>query len=264
MKEKLFIETDLRLDNAVNFSQYIIRTDKLITIIGELHMREFICPEPRITVADYCLQSVKKNIDCYILSEYHDGHDPLKQGSKEIVSTHIKFEKHHLLDRIIPVDVRGFIMKYEDYRGLYHNPDFYRTYNSKTKIFTSFFLPFFEKKDIFLSDKNHYYKEEYDELTNYHNNLNEEFKKCYTDLKKGDKYIHKKLRHLWMKVADFFVLKYFYTNDGKDYILVIGDYHRSNLQEILDKFKFAKCIVKKNPDNTKCVNLYEAITFLQN
>ena len=42
----------------------------------------------------------------------------------------------------------------------------------------------------------------------------------------------------WIKVADFFILSYiFEKNDINEYNILLGDYHRKNLENVLKNFK---------------------------
>ena len=74
MDKILFIESDLRLQSAISFSQYVIevvpKRFKLVTLIGEIHLRKFSCEkDPQIPVSEYVLRTLRRNKQAVVLLE---------------------------------------------------------------------------------------------------------------------------------------------------------------------------------------------------
>ena len=78
-------------------------------------------------------------------------------------------------------------------------------------------------------------------------------------------WLHNKLRYLWMLVSNYFILeiifnyKHYQTNE---YIIVLGEYHRIQLDEIL-KFEGIVKInsIKSSIKNKYCVKLFRPVIF---
>ena len=122
----IFIQTPLKLDSTISFSQYIYKSQKLITIIGENHLQQFNCVKPSLSLADYCLKIVNRNPNCKIMLEFNKSvpiYNKKIQGiySPAIQSIYSLFHDKSKLDCIIPFDERPFFLSPQGHKNLYRS-----------------------------------------------------------------------------------------------------------------------------------------------
>lgn len=151
--DHVFVENpDIKLQSAVSFAQYVL-DNKLFTIIGEYHEREFGCQDgyKTITIADYALNILRTNVNSRVLLEIDPefiDHEPKWPKSAPIIE---------ILKRA-PPDVRGRITGY-DYRNwwigadnrerLYHDTAAVYRLNTRQMI-DMYITPFFRGVQTFM------------------------------------------------------------------------------------------------------------------
>jgi len=257
MKEKVFIDSDTKLNDIVSFSQYIIGDRKLITIMGESHGYTKQCPGENINVEDYCLECVKMNNNCYILCEFSFNSLPPKHIFLLVNEVLKKITK----DRIIPIDVRSIFLGLKNFNNFGNQS--LKLWSSAKKCKKLYLDTYYDNLHHFRIDKSKYGKEEYKCLKTYNRSLCAEAKEISSLLGKIN--ISQNLLYFWSNIMDFFILKYILSDDDTDYILLAGDNHRINLESILDKTQFATCINKQTIrngeeiDENNCVSLYNSM-----
>ena len=272
----VFVESQEFIDSAVSFSQYIFDGKRLITIIGELHTSPFKCPEPSITIAQFCKNAVSRNDKCRVLLEYNKSDKdcpPSEWSSCEVLTTTYNALKESNESQMIPSDMRpAFITRQEQnyLYGTHTRKDGEYKYirekfvNPFTKIFgiTSLEInPILQKKTPKFLDEKNFHPLIYEFFQYYYVNhmivrfrdidkLIREKQEIYLpDGREVQGSIYERLKEAWAAVSDFFIMKSLFTiNDNiNEYILIVGDGHRFNIQKafeyINDKIKTQKNIL---------------------
>ena len=282
--ENIFIESDKYLQSATSFEQFINSKDnRLITIIGELHMKEFSCQtENEISVSKYAIDRYKQNNKTKILLEYFIGNDP--SSILSIPIQEITKEFGNKLP-VIPYDDRTWWIGYQNQLKLYYE-------DSKNKLFkikdisnefllNTYVKPFFEKnrEEGFYLNKYQYDEKEYNFLKiNYYNYINNQFLEIHKNLttdfkfKKGRgnetsqkmikrKSIIKILREIWKNVTDFYILREIFKKDinTNEVIIITGEAHRKNISQILKNVfskNYTSINTQLNKDKDNCVKIF--------
>ena len=262
-KNIVFVESQEFIDSAVSFSQYIFDGKRLITIIGELHTTPFQCPQPSITIAQFCKNAVSRNDKCRVLLEYNKldkGCPPSEWSACEVLTTTYNELKESNESQMIPSDIRpSFITRQEQnyLYGTHTRMDGEYKYirekfvNPFTKIFeiTSLEInPILQKKTSKFLDQKNFHPLIYEFFKYYYLNnmimrfrdidkLIREKQEIYLpDGREVQGSIYERLKEAWAAVSDFFIMKYLFTiNDNiNEYILIVGDGHRFNIQRAFE------------------------------
>jgi len=250
----LYIEDSVKLSSIVTSSQFIVN-DRMITLLGEHHLRSFSCNDDSIDVLQYIKQTLNKT-PTRVLLEYWkpDGKDYKKVNSNNI--------------QLILKNLKSDKIKAVDYRDMYF--DSYTLYGVKnTNAYT---YKYIQRKFIDTYYKNKR-KFKHDFLTHDCKNCKytENFKKFVDDyiykldkkMKKIEKITEKmrkieKLKKLWVMINDIFIIREFFRIDDKDDIIALmGNVHYYNIIKIMDKFNVKYITNKTNEDENpnKCVNI---------
>lgn len=263
-KQLLFVETDNQLESSVSFSQYIFSNMRLITLIGERHDKAFGCNSNGIPISEYCNNSVTRNPKCIVMLEYNSVDDPLRIGSEAIRTTYNTLNKAGKTNQIIPFDTRSFFLSSRGQNDLYG--DGYNAYNTTEKIGNAFIEPFYQKQrenpKLFNLEGNYDKSAKKYLLHTYYPDLQKTFEYIAISLNKGNpKDINQMLKDAWKKVADYFILRTILKNDDVDeYIIVVGDSHRINLQAVFT-FPFFTQLNNQHGSSGNCVRLYQTYKF---
>ena len=246
------------IENIFHISQYCIN-NKLITFYGEYHTlthvsRGLVYYKP---LSNFVVEKLQENKNSKILLEFGPyTSTPDKIGSSNINMIYNKITELALNDRIIPFDFRFNCIDINEYFYyiLFPNPHFEKL--PFEFIDERFLQPFFLKEELF----NEKLKPEMYEDPNFLNFLENAYYKTikgnlqsiYTDMmKRRDpritiedlrfktmEDIRVAILNEWAKVADFFILSaIFEKNDVNEYNILLGDFHRKNLEDVFKEYK---------------------------
>jgi len=237
------------LRNIRTAFQYELRNPKkILTIFGEGHNEVIDCNGFSITVAEYIRFSLKINKKIKIFLEY-DSNIHYKSAMENIQSFNLQeiiktLDSTREIDKIIPVDCRNFYLKPHFHRSLYQGVPISTEYDY---INHNYFEPFFR---INFEKHPEVTKEGYKILEEYIKKLNSQFlylKDNWKQIVSPPNYTSKTpykieiLRSLWAKVVDFYILQeLFIDNDTYEYICLIGDGHRQNIQNYISSIQKTK------------------------
>jgi hypothetical protein len=260
----VFQETTKTLESAVCFLQYIIRCYRLVTLIGELHNKNFKCNQSSLSISEYCKNATSRNPNCRVILEYYKDDDPLRMGSKSIRTTFRLLESIGKKNQIIPLDYRPYFLTRKGQNDLYGGG--WKTYKTHDKVRKAFLLPFFKNTTVFEVNKN-YSQEESEFLRNYLNNMLIYFKNIDIELtqKKNLDDIREKLVKGWAIVADYFIIKeIFKPNNVDEYILILGRAHIKNIERVFNNFSLNFLFQISDHQigkNRNCVTLFQTYRF---
>ena len=260
----VFVESEDFIDSAVSFSQYIFNGKRLITIIGELHTTPFKCPQPSMTIAQFCKNAVSRNDKCSVLLEYNNTDNkctPSEWSECEVLTTTYNALKESNIKQMIPSDARPWFITRQGQNILYglHTPIDLTNMDQEYKYIREKFVnPFTEhfkitnldfdvrlqaKTPQFLDEKKfspniyqffkYYYLEfmliPFKNINKLINDKQPIYNSDGTEIQNG---IYERLKKAWAAVSDFFTMKRFFTinDDINEYILIVGDGHRENIQ----------------------------------
>jgi hypothetical protein len=291
----VFMESDLNISNAYNFSQHIItnydsnkpiydkqiydsskhsdkssiQPFKLLTLIGEYHNIVFKCSVNNINIEEYVYNTLKQNKNARVYLEYDDEIDPSNLNSEPLRHTYKLLKHNNKLDRVIPSDKRQKFLTYKGQTLLYGDKKrLYKECNSVDIFYKKFIEPFFTeyRKGIFGLNRSNFSDEFYDFLTKvYLKEIEDSFTSIASKLKENYKHdkdkIRDSLRHEWMKVCDYFTLaKIFKINSHiNELIVVAGVYHIENIQKVIEHFehKYVSTLIdKKRKGDKGCISIY--------
>ena len=275
-KDIVFEQTNNRLESAVSFSQYIVDCSVLVTLIGERHDKTFKCHAPScLTITEYCVNAANRNPNCRIILEYYCGGEnikadvPVRMNSDSIKNTYKQMKKNKIEKQIIPLDYRPFFLTRNGQDDLYGDGWF--KYKHPKKIIEDFIDPFWKGSDKFSMKNPHLYSKTVIEfLHSYYLNICSVFKKVKINLYKNDinlSNIRRELFDAWKLVADYFIIrKILKKRDAlsiDEYILVVGEAHRVNIDTLFNKLPH---LVKRIGDTQfgkegRCVKLYQSLRF---
>lgn len=265
----VFVQTDEKLESAISFSQYVFNGIRLITLIGELHNTSFKCGDnvKSISICNYCKQAVSKNTKTRVLLEYSNGgkkckpDDPYQMNSYSIRSICKKIEKIGRKNQLIPLDKRPIFLSRKVQDDLYGKG--WKKYKLHEDFKKAFIDPFFNNKEYFDSIPPF--------LQTYYNKMVLFFKKIEKKISKKEDLdsIHRELHDAWKLVADYFIIKEMLNdrNDVNEYILIIGEAHRINIDDVFDSLskkthiKIQKLGSTRHGKKNSCVELYETYQF---
>jgi len=251
MKEfdEILKKETIYLKNIRTAFQYEIKNPtKIITIFGEGHDEIVDCNGFSISVADYIKLTLKLGKKVKIFLEY-DSNLNYKSAMENIQSFNLQeiiktLDSMKEIDKIIPVDCRNYYLKPHFHRNLYYGAPASLEYDY---INHNYFEPFFrinfskhpnvtKEGDKILQE---YIKNLYTEFTNLKDNWNNIVSP--PEYKSKIPYKLEILRFLWSKVVDFYILQeLFIDNDTYEYICLIGDNHRRNIQHYISAMQKKK------------------------
>jgi|LakMenEpi03Aug12_release.lakeMendotaPanAssembly.Ray.scaffolds.fasta_scaffold27480_6 hypothetical protein len=280
-KHIVFVESREFIDSAVSFSQYIFDGKRLITIIGELHTTPFKCPEPSITIAQYCKNAVTRNVNCRVLLEYNKSDNvcpPSEWSECEVLRTTYNELKESNESQMIPSDIRPSFITRQGQNMLYGlhtrmDPTHMdQEYKYIRENFVNPFIAHFDINNIEIDLRHHKQttkflleKEFHPDIYNFfkyyyfyfilnpfiiiHKLIREKQEIYLPDGREIQGSIYEKLKEAWAAVSDFFIMKSLLKINNKinEYILIVGDNHRKNIQRsfeyINDKIKTQKNVL---------------------
>lgn len=251
-----FIEGEVKLESVVSFSQYIFRDIRMITMIGELHNKNFSCKGESISIAEYCKRAVIHNPKCRVLLEYNKGDDPTRIGSQAIRDTFIELTKIGKSNQIIPFDVRSFFITQRGQNDLYSQE--YRRYSLR-EVENAFIKPFYKKQRE--NSKLFDLKGSYDEnirrymLHQYFPDIINSFETA-SNMLKHNQNPHQVLKDCWKKVVDYYILAAILRKDDiNNYIIIFGNAHHVNIQNVLSSL--ITRLNSQSGNKEECVRLFQ-------
>lgn len=244
----VFYESEVKLKNIVKFSQWVVDQKRLITLIAENHNAKFDCGmNSEVNVSQYCLERIKQNPKTFVFLEYAPAINIEKISSKNIrqiydVLTGIGYTKN-----IIPYDYRTYYLGDSAHKKLYTRDITF----TEEEIRRMFIKPFYDKGKSFELNKK-YKRENKIILEKYLERVKKEFE----EINELEVNIIKKLRRLWMKITDWYILREILSEENRvdEFIVLSGYHHIDNLIEVLRKTGIDE-IANQTGEAGKCVNL---------
>ena len=236
---------------------------KTLTIFGEYHNVDVPCgDEYAISVADYIRRTLQheKKIKIFLEYDYNACTTSLitsinSINIREILSS---LTPDEIKEYVIPVDCRDFYLGVEHNRDLYYNlnmdADYIRT-NFIEKFFAVTFSEIPKLSVKYTKILDNYIKT----LIGDFSWLNDSWEIIVNPPSHSGKVPYKlvMLRYYWARLVDFFILtEIFKSDDTIEYICLIGDNHRINIQKYISS---TERIESKTQTATaeKCVSLTE-------
>lgn len=245
------IVSDKLINSATGISYFTLNVggiDKTVTVIGEYHMRDFVCDgKDSIRVYDYCLDRFTSNPKCNILLEYNPSETNLDRiGSTIINDIFSGTDKTMKTKRTKGIDNRQDILS-RDQQNMLYNDDikFSSTYENKSdKLMLDFVYSYLnspiKKSSSEYSERLNIYKDHVDD--------------CFKKLSKDNINVLD-LRWAWCKSMDHHVLTTITkSNEVNEYIIVVGENHRSNITEVVKQWG-VEVSEQKGKTSSDCVNL---------
>ena len=269
---RLFIETDIKLQSALSFTQYALplRRDapdfRLVTLIGEDHELEFSCGDPQITVAEYTIDTLRSNHLAEVLLEIdqdfitHEKLWPHSVPIREILKAAKKDAS--LLQRIKGYDWRNYWLGADQRELLYHNMKKIETLSQRELV--KRYIKVFQRSDSpFRLSKSAYDPEVYLFLTvSLPRDFNETLVSIHQKVSRvwegGErKSIILDLQHFWKSVTDWNILKELFKQSATDSIVsIMGDQHQKSIAEILQNIPK---LSSQEGGKDNCVSLLQTI-----
>lgn len=242
------------LEDSTVFLQYELFNNKIVSIIGELHNKNVICPQPNISVAEWCLHELAQNPNSKIFLEYNQKYgDPTRIGSKPINDIYASLKKQGKTDLILPFDIRSEFLTKRGQDMLYNGYEFDSL--NKEEIYSKFVNPFYARGLRLIHDSETPYGKIVDD---YHEYIIRDFDAVNDALNMGnDDDIREKFKYAWMLVSDYPILATISNPNRAEtgFIIVAGNNHVKNIEKFLNNAPFAKLLVKSSGGKSKCVPL---------
>lgn len=231
--------------NVLNMTQYCIHGN-YITLFGEIHTRVPLLYDPStgIRLDEFILDRVQKNPNTRVLLEYHTTFNPMTIGSININQIYTTLASNNMVDKIIPFDFKYYFLDIRNYFKLYDISEFSKL--STQEIKDNYLEPFFDKgkHDAFLLDRSKYSPGAYAYLFEYLKNVENRLGYLFTDIilpvsnkvYKTPAALAAELSSDWTDLADFFTLREVLKNQRMEYVIVVGDKHRQNIQKVFNNF----------------------------
>lgn len=270
------VQHDLFLNNAVSYSQNLFQDKFLITLIGELHEKQWKCPKPNIDISDFVRNIVKKNPNTKVLIEYPNDmpSDVIKQiQSQAIRDTYTKLEADNNVHVIIPYDFRPIILGPTGNRDLYQM-DFSRLSGRMYQAnILHYIRTYFLDPYIFMQNRNPMVFSPntsspelsnllQSEKTQLDYDFNEIVRLVNSENPPPPGQIQIRLKAFWQKVTDWFALREVFSDDqNANFIFIGGDKHFEFLKSQLQKITIQLDQSKISEEN-KCINLAGSFTYL--
>ena len=252
--------------NVSSVYQYKLnKYNKLLTIFGEYHNRKIDCGEDKkiISLSDFIMDTLKYNKNTKVILEY-DASIHYKNILEIINSDNIReiikaLDDNKAIDKIIPVDCRDCYLGVKHHRELYNNPKM----NKGFCYINTYFINKFLLSRININENVHedlvcILQDYLDELKNSFLYLKNNWDKMsppinYIENIPFNLYL---LKDAWAKVVDYYILEQLFMNDDTtEYVCLIGEAHRVNLQNFLSKaFKITPKHQVANDNDCICVN----------
>jgi hypothetical protein len=254
------------IKNISSVYQYKLKNpDKLLTVFGEYHNMEINCGEGKhiISLADFIIDVLKYNKNTKIILEYNSGihyREILDIISSNNIRGIIKvLDENNVIDKIIPVDCRDYYLGSWYHKELYNNPKMNRSFPYINTHYINKFLL------IRISMNDRVNKKLVCILRQYLDELKDLFlylKNNWDNIIAPDGYNNHTpynlllLRDAWIKVVDYYILEQLCINDDiTEYICLMGESHRINIQNFLSKaFKINTKHQTASDNNCICVN----------
>lgn len=224
-------------------SSYLIRTfetliygHKVIFIDDLHHVKSLNQNEVLTKINTFLLQNPKT----FFLLEYHDSVNKSTIESyliQEIIQTYSD-------NKILPSDIRLNFLTPKDNYLLYHQKDF--SMFDKQTLIKKFIIPFFSNINLFIFSptnnfQNYLINALFEHIKNeFEFTLNFLQKNSFHQNNQDINKIVTKLKFLWMKVYDFFILKKITFQENFNYIVILGTHHYDHI--VIDILKENKNI----------------------
>jgi len=296
----VYIERNINIQNITHLQQYKY-LDKFIYIMGERHnIVSVLCPVEPITVAEYISIALLTNDKADFIAEQTSYGKLENLISSNIRSTYETIKSSSLIreDRYKYAEYRPLFF-WPDNTHLLNNLYYARINeigeNTITYIINSFIKPFFNKQKLLEFENNHVFlnlqedvkegirevkgqiyddfvsiKEELVEFreTSKHffeniNSINDiNIKEIKEDIFKYTLDVINRIRFLWLRVNDYFILPDLFDTRQSETFLLMGSHHSENLRNIFENFnqKNIPVIMLRNYENPEgCINILTPI-----
>lgn len=243
------------IGSARGITQMEISGKRIVTIIGELHDKEFECMN-NITIYDYCLKRANENKKCRFLFEFEPNRtNNFNRIGSKIIRDVFAGEDNIVKKRSTGVDIRLDILSMLQQQYLYNNSQGFSMKYDITRADGMEAL----KKDYVKSYRNDVQKDPEqtmcsENLSNYGKSLD----KLFYGLKKQGELTRDDLKWAWSKLMDYNVIWEMTRkdNDVDEIIVVLGENHRSNIYEIMKEWN-GDCVILSNQYGGKRGNCVE-------
>jgi hypothetical protein len=266
----LFSETDLYINGMFALSQLLLSDKKTFTIFGELHGKYWECNGNKLSPWEYCAKRISQNKNCLVLLEYNNNTSPKNISlieSKSITGIYQTLQKQNQTYKIIPYDIRPYFLGLDLQQSLYHSSFVTSKLENKQfddvkqKYIDSFFAKVKENPKMF--DTTKYNQQAKQILNKIYNSIIKEFNLISKQINtQTPKNITEKLKKVWQKVTDYFILTILLEdNDINEYIVITGMHHFDFLTEELRSICFPVNLqdFEENRGKNNCVAIYEPI-----
>jgi len=259
-KSKIYIK------NVSSVYQYQLnKPKKLLTIFGEYHNKKIDCGEDKksISLSEFIIDTLKYNKNTKVILEYNAGID-YKTILEVINSDNIReiikaLDGNKVINKILPVDCRDYYLGVHYHRELYNNPKMNKSFcYINTHYINKFLLSRIDINKNINKDLVCILQDYLDELKNIFLYLKNNWDKIpppvgYVESIPFNLYL---LKDAWSKVVDYYILEQLFMNDDTtEYICLIGESHRINLQNFLTKaFKITTKHQVAKDNDCICVN----------
>lgn len=260
-KKVLFVQGNFYLAGAVAFYQYILHVKKLVTLIGEFHSMSFGCENQPITIADYCLDRVRKNPKCLVLLEFNRNADMRYIYSDVIQQIYHVLKSDGKENQIFPYDFRSWFLSTKLQGELYSN--------RPITNYQQYIDPYYTTKLNGDASPFELNEANYDNFTvnfmkQYFMQINSKFHDIAMLFTKNrhHKELRGLLRHAWALVCDYFILREILMKNSPfdDFIIISGEFHRKNLShQLLENNAYS--IGEQVGQEGKCINLFQTYYF---
>jgi hypothetical protein len=249
MEDDFFNQSSILIKNIKSVFQYILTKPfrKVLTVFGEYHDLETECKIYNISVLEYINRTLRLNKKVKIFLEYDSGSDvkSLLSPTDPIRSINIReilggMTEEDRKKHIVPVDCRNYYLTPYYHHELYNN---LRMNMDKDYITTNFidkFLIIRFDREPSVSEElqgilNKYLEVLYNDFTYLKHNWDIITNPPGYDPRRPH-YKLELLRFNWARVVDFYIIQELFKNDDTvEYICIIGDNHRINIQEYISK-----------------------------
>ena len=276
------MDSSVYIDSLIIVLVYLIG-DRIVTIFGENHDSYFKCEGESISINNYIEDRLLDNERSSVLLEFNKDTDNIKDlGSFNLINTvnNLKKKNIHIPRKTDKNDKRIKSVDYRDYFFNSYADDKYFLKLTRERINKEFIYPYFKKKNSFLKNGGNFFEELYKYKTHnvkiperiykflentYIPLVELEFEKIYFDLFKSGRKIEsmikkdylKRIRHVWAKVADFYIILEMFDLNCiyNEKIILIGSEHCHNIENVMKKIgikpEFKMTNYDENPK--KCI-----------
>lgn len=273
--------TDSKYHGEIDNIEICLIESKLNKIVEPIDYRDYFFNSYQLYADDkiFMNMATEQIVDQFLFSYYIKKHELLKNGEyiyidKRILNNEIS-EKvknkyiHYLLNNIELDDeiINEVVNNLPE-----ENKNIFKENLKKYKIDNEEYVDIlinYNNNDIVLTDEIKTYF-----VTNYIPEIEKDFKDIYDKILKNKKSVKKDtidmFKKVWMKVADFFVLREIFNDKrekfsgeliDKELIILIGNMHYYNIERVMKNFKITTVTSQFNDDDKNSQNCVKSVIF---